>query len=93
VLLYPFLQVDLNQAMALSLLLLLKRYLKMLYSLSDERCQAYSPTEAVRSIEQVSRRDAVGPFDHSLIDLVPTRNIRDLWERYKVSFTLLHSLM
>ncbi|GAQ92315.1 Sister chromatid cohesion protein SCC2/Nipped-B [Klebsormidium nitens] len=71
-------------AMALSLLLLLKRYLKMAYALPDDRCAAFSPTDPARTAEPAAPRDGVGPFDAALLPLQPVATSRDLWQRYKV---------
>lgn len=77
-------QADSRAAMALSLLLLLKRYLKMAYALPDDRCAAFSPTDPARTAEPAAPRDGVGPFDAALLPLQPVAGSRDLWQRYKV---------
>lgn len=78
-------QADSDAAVALSLLLLLKRYLKMAYALSDERCRAFSPTEPAKSGDAAAKRDAVGDFDASPLPLAPVGSSRDLWHRYQVN--------
>ncbi|KAK4751335.1 hypothetical protein SAY87_004817 [Trapa incisa] len=53
-------QVDCLAAIALQLLLKLKRHLKIMYALSDAQCQAFSPTEPVKPGETITRQSV--PF-------------------------------
>ncbi|KAH9304417.1 hypothetical protein KI387_008821 [Taxus chinensis] len=48
---------DCYAAITLALLLKLKRHLKVVYNLNDARCQAFSPTEPVKSGEPFSRQN------------------------------------
>ncbi|XP_027357770.1 sister chromatid cohesion protein SCC2 [Abrus precatorius] len=50
-------QADCLSAIALQLLLKLKRHLKIMYSLNDARCQAYSPNEQPKPGEVISRQN------------------------------------
>ncbi|CAN6477261.1 unnamed protein product [Victoria cruziana] len=54
-------KVDCQAAIALRLLMKLKRYLKTVYSLNDSRCQAYDPAEALKPGEVLSKQSF--PFD------------------------------
>uniref|UniRef100_A0A2N9ILA6 Sister chromatid cohesion protein n=1 Tax=Fagus sylvatica TaxID=28930 RepID=A0A2N9ILA6_FAGSY len=49
-------QADCLAAIALQLLLKLKRHLKIVYSLNDARCQAFSPNEPVKPGDVLSRQ-------------------------------------
>ncbi|KAI3938536.1 hypothetical protein MKX01_030829 [Papaver californicum] len=49
-------QVDCQTAIALQLLLKLKRHLKIIFNLDDARCQAYSPTEPLKPGEVLSKQ-------------------------------------
>ncbi|KQK21203.1 hypothetical protein BRADI_1g59325v3 [Brachypodium distachyon] len=51
------LQGDCHEAIALQLLLKLKRHLKIVYSLTDARCQAFSPKDAPKSAEAFSKQN------------------------------------
>ncbi|RDX75201.1 Sister chromatid cohesion protein SCC2, partial [Mucuna pruriens] len=62
-------QADCLSAIALQLLLKLKRHLKIMYSLDDARCQAYSPNEQPKLGEVISRQNIafnIGEFQFSL---------------------------
>ncbi|XP_062151070.1 sister chromatid cohesion protein SCC2 [Alnus glutinosa] len=50
-------QADCLAAIALQLLLKVKRHLKIVYSLNDSRCQAFSPNEPVKPGEVLSRQN------------------------------------
>ncbi|KAJ4707340.1 Sister chromatid cohesion protein [Melia azedarach] len=56
-------QVDCIAASALQLLMKLKRHLKIVYVLNDARCQAYSPNEAPKPGDVLTRQNI--PFDIS----------------------------
>ncbi|XP_057962405.1 sister chromatid cohesion protein SCC2 isoform X2 [Malania oleifera] len=56
-------QADCLAATALQLLLKLKRHLKIVYSLNDARCQAFSPNEPLKPGEVLSRQNI--PFNIS----------------------------
>lgn len=62
-------QADCLAAVALQLLLKLKRYLKIVYSLDDARCQAFSPSEPPRPAEYFSRQNIPFKCDELCIDL------------------------
>ncbi|CAA7031303.1 unnamed protein product [Microthlaspi erraticum] len=74
-------QVDCLAAMALQLLLRLKRYLKVTYSLNDDRCQAYSPTEPLKPGDPLSRQNVAFDLSGTRTDLPST--YQDLVQRYQ----------
>ncbi|KAJ4912098.1 PHD finger family protein [Raphanus sativus] len=74
-------QVDCLSAIALQLLLKLKRYLKVTYSLNDERCQAYSPTEPLKPGDPLSRQNVAFDLSDTRTDLPST--YQDLVLRYQ----------
>ncbi|XP_057993435.1 sister chromatid cohesion protein SCC2-like isoform X2 [Hevea brasiliensis] len=74
-------QVDCLWAIALQLLLKLKRHLKVVYSLNDARCQAFSPNEPPKSGEVLSRQNI--PFDISETSTSVPSTYRDLVQRYQ----------
>uniref|UniRef100_A0A1J3FJ16 Sister chromatid cohesion protein n=1 Tax=Noccaea caerulescens TaxID=107243 RepID=A0A1J3FJ16_NOCCA len=74
-------QVDCLAAMALQLLLRLKRYLKVTYSLNDDRCQAYSPTEPLKPGDPLSRQNVAFDLSETRTDLPST--YQDLVQRYQ----------
>ncbi|KAJ0232572.1 Sister chromatid cohesion protein SCC2 [Hirschfeldia incana] len=74
-------QVDCLSAIALQLLLKLKRYLKVTYSLNDERCQAYSPTEPLKPGDPLSRQNVALELSDTRTDLPST--YQDLVLRYQ----------
>ncbi|XP_051216494.1 sister chromatid cohesion protein SCC2 isoform X1 [Lolium perenne] len=51
------LQEDCHNAIALQLLLKLKRHLKIVYSLTDARCQAFSLKDQPKSVEVISKQN------------------------------------
>ncbi|MCL7033996.1 hypothetical protein MKW94_025445 [Papaver nudicaule] len=74
-------QVDCQSAIALQLLLKLKRHLKIIFNLNDARCQAYSPTEPLKPGEVLSKQTI--PLNISEIrDSVPT-TYEQFVERYQ----------
>ncbi|XP_020223012.1 sister chromatid cohesion protein SCC2 [Cajanus cajan] len=74
-------QADCLSAIALQLLLKLKRHLKIMYSLDDARCQAYSPNEQPKPGEVISRQNIALNIDESQFSL-PT-NPQELVQRYQ----------
>ncbi|GKV08789.1 hypothetical protein SLEP1_g20372 [Rubroshorea leprosula] len=74
-------QADCLSAIALQLLLKLKRHLKIVYSLNDSRCQAFSPTEPLTSGEVLSRQNI--PFDISETHTSLPSTYQDLVQRYQ----------
>lgn len=74
-------QADCLAAIALQLLLKLKRYLKIVYSLNDARCQAFSPNEPLKSGEVLSRQNI--PFDISETCTSLPSIYPDLVQRYQ----------
>jgi cohesin loading factor subunit SCC2 len=75
-------QVDCLAAIAIQLLLKLKRYLKVTYSLNDDRCQAYSPTEPLKPGDPLSRQSVAFDLSETRTDLPST--YQDLVQRYQV---------
>lgn len=75
------LKVYCHAAIALALLLKLKRHLKIMYSLNDARCQAFSPTEAIKSGEVLSRQSIHFSVKDTPI-AVPT-TVREMLEQYQ----------
>ncbi|KAL6647205.1 hypothetical protein ACP70R_014642 [Stipagrostis hirtigluma subsp. patula] len=63
------LQEDCHDAIALQLLLKLKRHLKIVYSLSDARCQAFSLKELPKSGEAISKQNVPFNISSTNIDL------------------------
>ncbi|KAF5735591.1 nipped-B-like protein isoform X3 [Tripterygium wilfordii] len=74
-------QVDCVAATALQLLMKLKRQLKIVYSLNDARCQAFSANEPPKSGEVLTRQNA--PFDISATRTSLPSTPQDLVERYQ----------
>ncbi|CAH2072676.1 unnamed protein product [Thlaspi arvense] len=74
-------QVDCLSAIALQLLLKLKRYLKVTYSLNDDRCQAYSPTEPLKPGDPLSRQNVAFDLGETRTDLPST--YQELVQRYQ----------
>uniref|UniRef100_A0A2P2MDB3 Sister chromatid cohesion protein n=1 Tax=Rhizophora mucronata TaxID=61149 RepID=A0A2P2MDB3_RHIMU len=74
-------QVDCLAATALQLLLKLKRHLKIVYSLNDARCQAFSPNEPPKTGEALSRQNI--PFDISETCTSVPSTYQDLVQRYQ----------
>ncbi|XP_068654009.1 sister chromatid cohesion protein SCC2 isoform X2 [Aristolochia californica] len=61
-------------AIALQLLLKLKRHLKIVYSLNDARCQAYSSNEPLKPGEVLSKQSIPFGINENLINLPSTYN-------------------
>ncbi|XP_010550011.1 PREDICTED: nipped-B-like protein B isoform X2 [Tarenaya hassleriana] len=74
-------QVDCLAATAVQLLLKLKRYLKVTYSLDDARCQAFSPTEPLKAGDALSRQNVSFDISETRTDLPST--YQDLVHRYQ----------
>ncbi|KAK7316299.1 hypothetical protein VNO77_35233 [Canavalia gladiata] len=74
-------QADCLSAISVQLLLKLKRHLKIMYSLNDARCQAYSPTELPKPGEVISRQNIAFNVDESRLSL-PT-SPQELIQRYQ----------
>eukprot|EP00897_Mesotaenium_endlicherianum_P005542 jgi/Mesen1/5015/ME000025S04414 len=72
---------DSNAAMAISLLLILKRYIKDAYNLSDARCQSFQTTEALKPGDILSKRD-VGSFSANDLPLGPPDSMRQILVQY-----------
>ncbi|CAL5185968.1 unnamed protein product [Lathyrus oleraceus] len=68
-------------AIALQLLLKLKRHLKIMYSLDDARCQAYSPSEPPKPGEVFSRQSI--PFNVGESQFSLPTNPQELIQRYQ----------
>ncbi|CAA3001619.1 sister chromatid cohesion SCC2-like isoform X5 [Olea europaea subsp. europaea] len=66
---------------ALQLLLKLKRHLKIVYSLDDARCQAFSPNDPIKPGEGLSRQNV--PFNISDININPPNSYEDFLRRYQ----------
>uniref|UniRef100_A0A7N0VN42 Sister chromatid cohesion protein n=1 Tax=Kalanchoe fedtschenkoi TaxID=63787 RepID=A0A7N0VN42_KALFE len=74
-------QADCLGAVALQLLLKLKRHLKVVYSLNDARCQEFLPNEHLKPGEALSRQSI--PFDVSGICTMLPTNCQELIQRYQ----------
>lgn len=74
-------QADCIAAGALQLLLKLKRYLKIVYSLDDTRCLAFSPNEPPKPGEFLSRQTIPFNFNEMCID--PPSTYQDFVQRYQ----------
>ncbi|KAG8662383.1 hypothetical protein MANES_01G097400v8 [Manihot esculenta] len=74
-------QVNCLWAIALQLLLKLKRHLKVVYSLNDARCLAFSPNEPPKPGEVLSRQNI--PFDISETSTSAPSTYQDLVQRYQ----------
>ncbi|KAJ8750135.1 hypothetical protein K2173_014050 [Erythroxylum novogranatense] len=74
-------QVDCLSATSLQLLLKLKRHLKIVYSLNDARCQAFSPNEPPKPGENLSRQNI--SFDISNTGTTIPSTYQDLLRRYQ----------
>ncbi|KAJ7974325.1 Sister chromatid cohesion protein [Quillaja saponaria] len=74
-------QIDCLSAIALQLLLKLKRHLKISYSLDDSRCQAYTPNELPKSGEFLSRQNIAFNIGDTHFSL-PTTS-QELLQRYQ----------
>ncbi|KAK9107321.1 hypothetical protein Syun_023332 [Stephania yunnanensis] len=85
---YSILKVDLQKvqaecfaAIALQLLLKLKRHLKIVFGLNDARCQAYSPNEPLKTGETLSKQNIFFNISEMPSDL-PTLQ-KEVIERYQ----------
>ncbi|KAL3844611.1 hypothetical protein ACJIZ3_002014 [Penstemon smallii] len=74
-------QADCLAAGAMQLLLKLKRHLKIVYSLDDARCQAFSPNEPAKPGESLLRQNI--PFNISDVNIDPPNSYEDLLKRYQ----------
>lgn len=74
-------QADCLAAIALQLLLKLKRHLKIVYSLNDARCQAFSPTDPIKSGDAFSKQNI--PFDVSETHTNLPTTYQELVQRYQ----------
>ncbi|KAH7414591.1 hypothetical protein KP509_14G000800 [Ceratopteris richardii] len=69
-------------AVALALLLRLKRHTKILYNLSDARCQGFTPTEAMKAGETLSRQ-SLKDFSFKEIPTGSPNTIKQMLEQYQ----------
>lgn len=74
-------QADCLAATALQLLLKLKRHLKIVYSLNDARCQAFSPNEPLKTGEVLTKQNIPFYITEMHIDLPTTH--QELMQRYQ----------
>ncbi|KAK9272285.1 hypothetical protein L1049_002656 [Liquidambar formosana] len=74
-------QADCLAATALQLLLNLKRHLKIVYSLNDARCQAYSPNEPLKPGEVLSKQTIPFNISETRTNLPTTH--QELIQRYQ----------
>ncbi|CAN6574662.1 unnamed protein product [Malus baccata var. baccata] len=74
-------QADCLAAIAVQLLLKLKRHLKIVYSLNDARCQAFSPGEPLKPGDVLSRQNI--PFDLSDTRTNLPTTYQELVQRYQ----------
>ncbi|XVF60656.1 hypothetical protein PTKIN_Ptkin08bG0065800 [Pterospermum kingtungense] len=74
-------QADCLAATALQLLMKLKRHLKIVYSLNDQRCQAFSPNEPIKPGDILSRQNI--PFDIGEIHTTLPSTYQDFVQRYQ----------
>lgn len=77
----PSIQADCLAACSLQLLLKLKRHLKIVYSLDDARCQAFSPTDPPKPGEFLSRQNI--PFNVGEISITRPTTYQDILQRYQ----------
>ncbi|KAC9242332.1 hypothetical protein E3N88_46138 [Mikania micrantha] len=77
----PNIQADCLAACALQLLLKLKRHLKIVYGLDDARCQAFSPSEAPKPGEFLSRQNI--PFSVGNTNTTQPTSYQDILQRYQ----------
>jgi len=78
-----------NSAMALALLLRLKRHLKIVYNLNDARCQAYQPSEAIKPGDMLSKRESVKEFSAKELPIDAPTTVRQMLEQYQAFKRLL----
>ncbi|KAF6145287.1 hypothetical protein GIB67_041482 [Kingdonia uniflora] len=76
-------QADCQAAIALQLLLKLKRHLKIVFGLSDARCQEFSPNDPLKLGEALSRENI--PFDISGTHISLPTSHKEIIERYQGS--------
>ncbi|MCO5609932.1 hypothetical protein L7F22_064167 [Adiantum nelumboides] len=69
-------------AVALALLLRLKRHVKILYNLNDARCQVFTPTEPIKPGETLSRQ-SLKDFSFKEIPTGSTKTIKQMLEQYQ----------
>ncbi|KAK8644383.1 hypothetical protein V6N13_123691 [Hibiscus sabdariffa] len=74
-------QADILAATAVQLLMKLKRHLKIVYSLNDQRCQMFSPNEPIKPGEVLTRQNI--PFDISETRTTLPSTNQDLVQRYQ----------
>ncbi|XP_042499640.1 sister chromatid cohesion protein SCC2-like [Macadamia integrifolia] len=74
-------QAECHAAAALQLLLKLKRHLKIVYSLNDARCQAFSPNEPLKPGEVLSKQNV--PFNISETRINFPASYEEVIERYQ----------
>ncbi|XP_039139288.1 sister chromatid cohesion protein SCC2 isoform X2 [Dioscorea cayenensis subsp. rotundata] len=74
-------QADFHDAIALQLLLKLKRHLKIVYSLNDARCQAFSLKEHPKVGETISRQNI--PFNMSDISITLPTSYQEMVQKYQ----------
>ncbi|KAL4184364.1 hypothetical protein AMTRI_Chr10g225240 [Amborella trichopoda] len=72
---------DCHTAIALQLLLRLKRHLKIVYNLSDARCQAFSPSEPLKSGETLSKQNV--PFNVKDTPINSPTTLQDILLKYQ----------
>ncbi|KAI5058048.1 hypothetical protein GOP47_0026218 [Adiantum capillus-veneris] len=76
------LKVECLAAVALALLLRLKRHVKILYNLNDARCQIFTPTEPIKAGETLSRQ-SLKDFSFKGIPTGSTKTIKQMLEQYQ----------
>jgi cohesin loading factor subunit SCC2 len=76
------LKAECHVAVALSLLLRLKRHIKFTFGLNDARCQAFSPTEPIKSGDVLLRQNI--PFIIKDIHTAPPRTLHQMLQQYEV---------
>ncbi|XP_039067046.1 sister chromatid cohesion protein SCC2-like isoform X2 [Hibiscus syriacus] len=74
-------QADILAATAVQLLMKLKRHLKIVYSLNDQRCQMFSPNEPIKAGEALTRQNI--PFDIGEIQTTLPSTNQELVQRYQ----------
>lgn len=74
-------QIDCHAAIALQLLLKLKRHLKIVFGLDDARCQAFSPSDPLKSGESLSKQNI--PFSISETRTELPTSYKELIDRYQ----------
>ncbi|XWS40976.1 hypothetical protein CRYUN_Cryun17cG0041500 [Craigia yunnanensis] len=74
-------QTDCLAATALQLLMKLKRHLKIVYSLNDQRCQVFSPNEPIKPGDILSRQNI--PFDIGETHTTLPSTYQDFVQRYQ----------